>query len=73
MNQPPFQTTPAAPEERPQPQTSPGSEVRREIVEFVKVVVWFLVLFFMLRFFVIEGYEVQGPSMEPTLLNGERI
>jgi len=58
--------------QRPQP-PSPASEVRREIVEFVKVVVWFLVLFFMLRFFVIEGYEVQGPSMEPTLWNGERI
>jgi len=57
----------------PAQQPSPASEVRREVVEFVKVVVWFLVLFFMLRFFVIEGYEVQGPSMEPTLLNGERI
>ena len=56
-----------------QEQPSPASEVRREIVEFVKVVVWFLVLFFMLRFFVIEGYEVQGPSMKPTLQNGERI
>ncbi len=54
-------------------QQSAASEVRREIAEFVKVVVWFLVLFFMLRFFVIEGYEVQGPSMEPTLQNGERI
>lgn len=58
--------------QRSQP-PSQASEVRREIVEFVKVVVWFLVLFFMLRFFVIEGYEVQGPSMKPTLLNGERI
>lgn len=57
----------------PVQQPSPASEVRREIAEFVKVVVWFLVLFFMLRFFVIEGYEVQGPSMEPTLWNGERI
>jgi signal peptidase I len=73
VNQPPFISSPAVSEPRPQPQQTPGGEVRREIVEFVKVVVWFLVLFFMLRFFVIEGYEVQGPSMEPTLLNGERI
>ncbi len=66
----PLTANPSAP--RPQP-PSAASEVRREIVEFVKVVVWFLVLFFMLRFFVIEGYEVQGPSMKPTLMNGERI
>ncbi|MGI6460762.1 MAG: signal peptidase I [Candidatus Hydrogenedentales bacterium] len=43
------------------------------MVEFVKMVVWFLLLFLVLRGFVIEGYEVQGPSMEPTLHEQERI
>jgi signal peptidase I len=52
---------------------APRQEVRREIVEFVKLVVWFLVLFVVLRTYVIEGYEVQGPSMEPTLHDRERI
>ena len=48
-------------------------EVKREVIEFVKMVVWFLALFIVLRTFVIEGYEVQGPSMEPTLHTSERI
>lgn len=48
-------------------------EVKREIVEFAKMVAWFLVLFFILRSYVIEGYEVQGPSMIPTLHDRERI
>jgi signal peptidase I len=48
-------------------------EVKREVIEFVKMVVWFLALFIVLRTFVIEGYEVQGPSMEPTLHTRERI
>jgi len=48
-------------------------EVKREIVEFVKMIAWFLVLFWVVRSYVIEGYEVQGPSMIPTLQDGERI
>lgn len=48
-------------------------EAKREMVEFAKMVVWFLLLFLVLRGFVIEGYEVQGPSMEPTLYEHERI
>jgi signal peptidase I len=48
-------------------------EIRREIYDFLKMVVYFLLLFVCLRFFVVEGYEVQGPSMEPTLQNGDRI
>ena len=52
---------------------SSRQEVKREVVEFVKMVAWFLVLFFLLRTYVIEGYEVQGPSMQPSLYNGERI
>jgi len=49
------------------------NELRREIMDFVKLVAWFLVIFLGLRAFVIEGYEVQGESMDPTLVNNERI
>lgn len=48
-------------------------ELKREVLDFVKLVVWFLVIFLTLRAYVIEGYEVQGESMEPTLSNNERI
>jgi len=58
---------------KPSNQDAPQQDVRREIVEFVKMVVWFLILFIVLKSYVIEGYEVQGPSMKPTLQNGERI
>jgi signal peptidase I len=50
-----------------------AQEAKREVIEFVKMVLWFLVLFFGLRWAVIEGYEVQGPSMEPALRSEERI
>lgn len=60
------------------PQASTGANdaaqnIRREVFEFVRMVVLFLVLFLVLKTFVLEGYEVQGPSMEPTLHNSERI
>lgn len=55
------------------PNQAQDPEVKREVIEFVKMVVWFLLLFYVLRGWVIEGYEVQGPSMEPTLNNNERI
>ncbi len=48
-------------------------ELKREVLDFVKLVVWFLIIFLGLREFVIEGYEVQGESMEPSLSNNERI
>lgn len=48
-------------------------EIKREILDFVKLVAWFLVIFLGLRTYVIEGYEVQGPSMLPTLENNQRI
>lgn len=51
----------------------PKQEVKREIIELVKMVLLFLVLFWGLRSFVVEGYEVWGPSMIPTLDDGERI
>ncbi len=51
----------------------PRQEVKREVVELVKMVALFLVLFLFLKTFVVEGYEVQGPSMDPTLHDRERI
>jgi signal peptidase I len=48
-------------------------ELKRELVELMKMVVVFLVVFWGLTSFVIEGKEVQGPSMEPTFMDGERI
>ena len=50
-----------------------AQNLRREVFEFVRMVLLFLVLFFILKSFVLEGYEVQGPSMQPTLDNRERI
>jgi signal peptidase I len=48
-------------------------EAKREVVEFFKLVFYFLILFIVMRWYAIEGYEVQGPSMQPTLQNGQRI
>lgn len=67
-NQP--QNTEGGPSSAP---ASQNQEVRNEILEFVKMVVWFVILFILLRQFVVEGYEVYGPSMEPTLEASERI
>ncbi len=53
---------------------TPGKqEVKKEIIEFVKMIAWFLILFFLVTSYVLEGYEVQGPSMDPTLMDRERI
>ena len=54
-------------------ESSHAQEVKREIIEFVKMVAWFLVLFLLVKTYVVEGYEVQGESMEPTLQDRERI
>lgn len=71
-------TLPSSTDNAPPPAGEPQEaadrqEVKGEIIEFVKMVVLFVVLFFALRTFVIEAYEVQGPSMEPTLHARERI
>jgi signal peptidase I len=55
------------------PGTSAKQDTKREVLELVKMVVVFLVVFWTLKTFVVEGYEVQGPSMEPTLADRERI
>jgi len=59
--------------EQPVETGNPKQELRKEISEFVKLIVWFLFLFFVIRTCVIEGYEVQGPSMIQTLNDRERI
>jgi len=48
-------------------------ELKHEAIEFVKMIVWFLILFGILKTVVIEGYEVQGDCMEPALADRERI
>lgn len=48
-------------------------ELKREVFDFIKLVVWFLIIFLGLRQYVIEGYEVQGESMEPALSDNQRI
>lgn len=48
-------------------------ELRKDILELTKLVALFLIVFWGVKTFVVEGYEVQGPSMEPTLHDGERI
>ena len=53
--------------------SAPAPTAKQEVVELAKMVVLFLIMFWSLKTFVIEGYEVQGPSMFPTLENGERI
>jgi len=53
--------------------SSPRQEIKREVVELIRMVLLFLVLFWGLKTFVVEGYEVWGPSMLPTLEEGQRI
>jgi len=65
IQEPDESATPQPPQEK--------QELKREVLDFVKLVVWFLIIFLGLRHYVIEGYEVQGESMEPTLSNNERI
>jgi len=64
---------PPASDKPERPAKSDKQELKHEVVDFIKLVVWFLVIFLGLRSYVIEGYEVQGPSMIPTLENNERI
>ncbi|HNR34323.1 MAG TPA: signal peptidase I [Candidatus Hydrogenedentes bacterium] len=59
--------------ENPPPSMVPSQEIKREAIEFIKMVVWFLIAFFIVKTYIVEGYEVQGPSMNPTLNDRERI
>jgi signal peptidase I len=70
-----MESTPQGSPETPrvEPPSTDKHELRREVLDFVKLVAWFLIIFLGLRAFVVEGYEVQGESMGPTLENNERI
>ncbi len=59
--------------ESTEPKPTTGQELKHEFIEFVKMIVWFLIIFGVLKAFVIEGYEVLGDSMAPTLQDQERI
>ena len=48
-------------------------ETQKEILDFLKTIIWFVLLFLGLRMFVVEGFEIQGNSMEPTLMDNERL
>ncbi len=63
------QTHPASPET----QEEKTRDMKREVVDFLKVVIVFLVIFWATKSFVIEGYEVQGDSMLPALQDRDRI
>ena len=67
-------------EETQQPTQEPAATppdrrqaLKREILEFAKMIACFLVLFFVVRTCVVEAYTVQGDSMQPTLNSRERI
>lgn len=49
--------------------TSLGEEIKDWIVSILIAVV----LAFFIRYFIVELYMVEGPSMRPTLVNGERL
>lgn len=65
-----YESSPGPPQERV---TSLRQEIKHELTELVKLVGLFLVIFIALKMFVLEGYEVQGPSMEPTFQDRDRI
>lgn len=68
------QTEPQSPQETIEAEREEDVQnLKREIFDFAKLVVWFLVIFLCLKFFVVEGYEVQGDSMEPNLSTNDRI
>ncbi len=49
--------------------TTLGQEVKDWIISILIAVV----LAFFIRYFIVELYMVEGPSMRPTLVNGERL
>ncbi|MDR3563833.1 MAG: signal peptidase I [Negativicutes bacterium] len=49
--------------------TTLGEEIKDWVISILIAVV----LAFFIRYFIVELYMVEGPSMRPTLLNGERL
>ncbi|CUH95628.1 putative membrane protein [Propionispora sp. 2/2-37] len=46
---------------------------RKEVKDWVISILIAVVLAFFIRYFIVELYMVEGPSMRPTLVNGERL
>ena len=49
------------------------SKLGQEIKDWVVSIAIALILAFFIRYFIVELYLVEGPSMRPTLINGERL
>ena len=49
------------------------SQLGEEIKDWVVSIAIAVVLAFFIRYFIVELYMVEGPSMRPTLVNGERL
>ncbi|MBN1653932.1 MAG: signal peptidase I [Deltaproteobacteria bacterium] len=51
-----------------------GEETRRErIISNIKTIGGAVLLALLIRTVLFEAFEIEGPSMEPTLLNGDRV
>lgn len=50
-----------------------NSTLGQEIKDWVISILIAVVLAFFIRYFIVELYMVEGPSMRPTLVNGERL
>ena len=49
------------------------SSLGEEIKDWIISILIAVVLAFFIRYFIVELYMVEGPSMRPTLINGERL
>lgn len=50
-----------------------NSSLGEEIKDWIISILIAVVLAFFIRYYIVELYMVEGPSMRPTLLNGERL
>lgn len=50
-----------------------NATLQKEVKDWVISILIAVVLAFFIRYFIVELYMVEGPSMQPTLVNGERL
>jgi signal peptidase I len=50
-----------------------NTKLGEEIKDWIISILIAIVLAFFIRYFIVELYMVEGPSMRPTLVNGERL
>ncbi|MBP2635475.1 MAG: spsB [Firmicutes bacterium] len=50
-----------------------NTKLGEEVKDWVISILIAIVLAFFIRYFIVELYMVEGPSMRPTLVNGERL